>query len=90
MEETWVWPEWVPEELCKSIENFWCHALGRGPAQWRESARQSGAPELGEIATLRTLRSWSTFATGKYVHAWNNIGRIVHDDGSFSYVSVNR
>ena len=28
--------------------------------------------------------------TGRYVHAWNNIGRLVLDDGSFAYTSFNK
>ena len=88
MTEDWIWPEWVPEKVQREVENFWRKDLGRSSTQWLESARKNGAPEFGDITYLRTLGDWNKFATGRYVHAWNNIGRVVHDDGSFSYVSV--
>lgn len=96
-----TWPDWVLDEVRREVERFW-GCWGRTPRSWAEDAVRQGAPAFGEVVTLRAFGgSLSTHvtadgsagdehrrtATGRYVHAWNNIGRLVHEDGSFDCVS---
>ncbi|HEX2614439.1 MAG TPA: hypothetical protein VHL10_03030 [Nitrososphaera sp.] len=88
--QTWdiyAWPEWIPAKIRQEIERFWSPP-GRDPDTWMRNAVDRQAPALGSIATLETLAGRDNMDTGRYVHCWNNIGRLVHDDGTFSYVSI--
>lgn len=81
--KTWAefaWPEWVPAKLRASIENFWCADWGRGPDDWERSARGEHAPALGAEVIARDFHG--TWRQGRYVHAWNNIGRVVDEAGN--------
>ena|SRR5690606_1726239 len=82
----YVWPEWIPEDVRKQIEEFWCESWGRSPRMWLDDARRQGAPVLGSRVTLQELGG-KTQVEGRYVHCWNNIGRLVLDDGSVAWVS---
>ena len=86
--EGFPWPEWVPESVRSEIEKFWSLEYRRGPRDWSENGRPSynNAPEFGERVTLG-LGEADRY-TGRYVHAWNNIGRLVLDDGSTRVVST--
>jgi hypothetical protein len=90
---TWaeyVWPEWVPEEVRTQVESFWAESWGRGPRAWLRDYAEQGAPAFGSVVTLGDGFSLNApKVTGRYVHAWNNIGRIVLDDGTFAYTSFN-
>lgn len=89
MENTWKayqWESWIPVEVRKQIEDFWSPDVHRGPREWKQSEIEQEAPKTGDIVTLKKLTS-NEYVTGRYVHAWNNIGRIVHEDGTFDYVS---
>jgi hypothetical protein len=82
----WGWPEWVPIKVREQIEDFWRDSLGRGPEAWLRNSREQGAPVHGETVTLPDgFRSDAPMTTGRYVHAWNNVGRLVRDDGTFAY-----
>lgn len=85
-DDTWTgypWPEWIPHSVRTAIEKFWSPSFARGPAQWLRSAVGNGAPPLGTVVTLPNgFHAHATLTTGRYVHAWNNIGRIVRDDGT--------
>ncbi len=82
-----AWPEWVPSAIRSQVEQFW-GCWGRNPRQWAEDAEHRGAPAFGSVVTLPLLgQPWPTPASGRFVHCWNNIGRIVHEDGSWDYVS---
>lgn len=90
---TWsefAWPEWVPQKVRDQIEDFWSPP-GRGPDEWEENARRpyNHAPTFGEHVRMRRAlgRPSEGFVVGRYVHAWNNIGRLVLEDGGFAYVS---
>ena len=92
--KTWKdfqWPEWVPAKLRKSIEDFWCESWGRGPEEWIRDWTEAHptVPRLGEVCTLGNLCG-DGFSTGRYVHAWNNIGRVVFPDGGIGYVCGTR
>lgn len=91
--KTWAeyeWPEWVPTEVRGSVEEFWRESWGRGPRAWAEGAAgpYNHAPCLiGCRVTLAALGDHYRAETGRYVYCWNNIGRIIRDDGSVAYVS---
>ncbi|MEH3135376.1 MAG: hypothetical protein PGN30_10290 [Mycolicibacterium neoaurum] len=92
--ETWAeyqWPEWVPTQVRSQIESFWSAAAGRGPHAWLNDARIQGGPPFGATVTLGDgFTSNPTKVTGRFVHAWNNIGRLVMNDGTFRYTSFSR
>lgn len=84
----WAWPDWVPAEVRVAIENFWSEDIGRGPHAWMRSMHEQGAPAFGSVVTMDDgFARNAPQVTGRYVHAWNNIGRIAMDDGSFKYTS---
>lgn len=84
-----VWPEWVPPNQRAQIESFWLEAWGRGPRAWLRDHVHQHVPATG------TRRSWSVdgdnwariskhdagTVDGRYLHCWNNVGRVVTDDG---------
>lgn len=79
------WPEWVPQEVRGQIEDFWrYHNYDQG---WLASAAENQAPEMGSIVSLPKLSSDELCQPGRFVFAWNNIGRVAHPDGTFDYVS---
>ncbi|NUP13824.1 MAG: DUF5131 family protein [Polyangiaceae bacterium] len=91
--ESWkdyVWPEWVPAEQRKQIEEFWSESWGRGPRSWLRDHIAQDVPATGARITCAVDKlGWATVnktahsgVTGRYLHSWNNIGRIVKDDGT--------
>lgn len=96
--EKWAdfqWPDWVPVKQRESIEGFWSEANGRGPVDWLRDHRIQRVPATGARVTCSVDRSgWATInkmatagVSGRYLHAWNNIGRIITDDGQTIYAS---
>jgi protein gp37 len=84
----WAWPGWVPAEVRASVEGFWSESFGRGPQAWMRSMHEQGAPAFGSIVTMDDgFGRNAPQVTGRYVHAWNNIGRLAMDDDSFKYTS---
>lgn len=82
----WNWPEWVPSKVRQQIEEFYVYH--GGPDGWQRSARQNAAPEFGSVVTLRDgFGPKAEAATGRFVFAWNNIARLVMEDGTFRYTS---
>jgi protein gp37 len=85
------WEEWIPQELRTLVEDFWQESWGRGPAAWLRDHAVQMVPRTGARVTLNSDRDggWlttdkmaSSGTTGRYVHMWNNIGRVVADDGT--------
>jgi protein gp37 len=77
----WIWPDWVPARVREEIESFWGASQGRSPRDWIRDMHQQGAPPFG--AELRMDDGFGTNppkVTGRYVHCWNNIGRLVLAD----------
>ena len=82
------WPSWVPLDVRTQVEEFWSPMCGRTPRAWIESTVNEGQPRLGERVNAEELCPSSRVLTGKWVPCWNNIGRVVFDDGSFGYAST--
>lgn len=87
------WPEWVPEKQRACIEAFWSEQWRRSPRSYSEASTAEcyKAPEMGTRVTVydrKTSEPASDHPEGRYLHCWNNIGRVIHDDGAISYVSI--
>ena len=85
------WPEWVPQKIRDEVARFWSSTLGRGPSEYQRSAEASynRMPDFGERVFLPDTGPDPTPRhRGRWVHAWNNIGRIVKDDGSVVVTST--
>lgn len=87
---TWaefVWPDWVPQDVRAQVESFW-GPPGHRVEDWEKSAKApyNDGAELGTRGGF-----WSVghrrIVIGRYVHAWNNMGRVVLDDGRVEVVS---
>ncbi|MAY48822.1 MAG: hypothetical protein CMH38_03505 [Microbacterium sp.] len=86
MSDEWGWCTWVPQGVRDQVEDFWRHHGGE--AGWRADMLRQGAPKYGAVVTMDDgFGSNPAQVTGMYVHAWNNIGRIVMPDGTFRYTS---
>jgi hypothetical protein len=93
--ETWAafpWPEWIPEPTRKQIEDFWRENWGRGPRAWLRDHVVQGMPDTGERITTEDLCTLERDKegrrpniTGRYIHAWNNVGRLLLDDGRVQF-----
>lgn len=81
-----VWPDWVPAEIRTSVERFY-GGRGDGPRQWSRYARENSAPPFGAEVELPRLTGGGERASGRFVFAWNNVGRLVTPDGKVAYVS---
>lgn len=82
------WPDWVPAKTQAEIERFWEARAGRDPSAWQRNSHHNKAPHLGEVVTLPAMKlGKEDLRTGRFVFCWNNIGRLIHDDGTVSYVS---
>jgi len=84
--DVFPWPDWVPWDLRQSIQSFWFPEWGRGPRQWLESARENRMPRFGQQVRMCQLTT-DELITGRFVHAWNNIGRVVTDKGEVVCIS---
>jgi len=88
--KVWNWPDWVPALISRDIESF--YEYHRHYEGWLESMIRNNAPALGAYGQWPALgKPYPTpCREGRFVFAWNNIGRVVHSDGTFSYVSFDR
>jgi len=102
---TWgefAWPDWVPLESRKLIEDFWRVEYGRGPLSWIRDNYSQRTPGTGKYVGVKMTEKskvWGQvcplddpYAThrGRFLHLWNNIGRVVCDDGQSIAVSASR
>jgi hypothetical protein len=95
--ETWEsfpWPEWIPTDQREQIEKFWSVKYSRGPQAWFRDHEVQGMPYTGERTTTEDTFSRARDeagnrpeVTGRYIHAWNNMGRLVLDDGTVKMIS---
>ena len=84
----WSWPDWVPTPVREAIEDFWGPRAARTPQEWIRDMHQQGAPAFGSTVWLPDgFGSNAPLIKGRFVHAWNNIGRLIREDGTFAYTS---
>lgn len=77
------WPEWVPLDLRRSIEDF--YGWHGGYAGWIRCAARNKAPLLG--SRWYGLKIGGAWAQGRFVFAWNNMARLVDGDRKVHVVS---
>lgn len=81
----WNWPDWVPDDVRKQIENVWSGR--RTVDDWKRNAELNAMPEFGQrVRMLSVGEHGKRVVEGRFVHAWNNIGRVIADDGTIEYV----
>lgn len=85
------WPDWVPADIRRGIQSFWSAAHGRNPQQWH--AGTVGDPynkhlDLGTRVRAKGFLPGDPEEIGRWVPCWNNIGRIVRDDGTYTISST--
>ncbi len=88
---TWsdvAWPAWVPPELRAEIATFWSEAWHRGPKAYAAQFATNYARRVGFGERVSGRDLGKKPIAGRYVHAWNNIGRVVRDDGSYGCVAA--
>jgi protein gp37 len=95
--EEYPWEDWIPEELRKAIQDFWRSSWGRGPWSWLRDHVHQHVPRTGARVVLagddrwlRTSKMAVAGVSGRYIHMWNNIGRVVDDDGRIHFTSGGR
>jgi len=79
-ENVWRWEDWVPQSLRDEIEKFWGVDLSRSPLDREKSRDSHNAPPDGTRVSY--INDQDERLTGRYVHAFNNMGRIVGENGS--------
>lgn len=90
---TWaqlVWPEWVPPKVRQEVADFWSENFGRSPADWLRSVDDpynGPFPRFGDVAEMYDVGPGDRRVVGRYVHCWNNIGRLIGDEGAVHVVS---
>ena len=85
--------KWIPYEVRKQIKEFW-GCFGRTHKEWLKNAETNkcGLPSYGEhvivlkeeIILGHTLYKKNE---GRFIFAWNNMGRLIDDEGNIFYVS---
>lgn len=81
------WWDWVPGRVRKQIEDFWAVEWGRGPDAWLQSSVKNGFPAPGTYGEYRLCTTEQSMVSGRIIHAWNNIGRVIDDSGAVHVVS---
>lgn len=89
--DDYAWEDWIPLSTREHIEKFWGPKMGRGPYEWLRDHVNQGMPRTGSRVTVeREPLGWGSVdkmtppgagVTGRYVHCWNNIGRLITDEG---------
>lgn len=76
------WPDFVPERVRSQVAEFWSE-FGRVPANYARDCHEQNSPPIG--ANLKQGDK-----AGRWVHCWNNMGRLVDDDGVDRVASIPR
>jgi len=82
-EDTWEkfsWLDWIPAIVRQDVERYWCKAQRRAPLDWLLDAEAKGVPVLGLWVMAISISNESV--EGRFVHAWNNLGRVVARNGN--------
>jgi hypothetical protein len=83
--DEYEFPDWIPEDVRRQLREFWNESWGRGPHEWikSNSAHYNDHPALGIRVEAESLfGSGSTKLVGRWIPMWNNIGRVLLDDGT--------
>jgi hypothetical protein len=84
----WSWDAllpWVPVEVRRPIESFWAASYNRSPREWLRDARIQGTPPIGAWCTSDRSDGGHV---GRWIHCWNNIGRLVDIFGRTHFAST--
>ncbi len=86
--------EWVCEDVRKQIRNFW-GCFGRNYKDWLKNFENEKKefPKYGENVTVlkrKEVLGHTLYEKyeGRFIFAWNNIGRIIDKNGKIGYVST--
>lgn len=88
-----TWPEWVPQSVRDEVQSFWSASSGRGPDEWERNGQDvyNKPPPFGaRVRILLACERPDKYVVGRYVHAWNNIGRLIDDNGCVHVVCTAR
>ena len=80
------WPDWMPEPVRKELSDFWT-CFGRTMADWERYVETTVPGGMAAVGSVRTIYSSGGPVTGRFVPAWNNMARVVWDDGTVRYGS---
>lgn len=83
--EEFAWPSWVPGEIRTQIQEFWAERYGRSPREWAQHAHWNRYPLFADRCIAFVIRNDQPIH-GRYVHCWNNIGRLVDAHGHWHAV----
>lgn len=92
--QTWRqfnFPKWVPLDVRKQLRRFWSESFGRSPAEWHKYTAcdpYNGQVEMGTRVTCKAGMFLRRKRRGRWVPMWNNIGRLVTDDGKVFVIST--
>lgn len=89
--DAYDFPAWVPEPVRGEIRRFWSETCGRSPRSWHANTldKYNRQPALGAVVEAESFtHSGLPLLTGRWVPAWNNIGRVVMRDGSYKCSST--
>lgn len=87
---TYVWPSWVPSDVRDQIQKFWNPDWGRGPDTWMRGAIENGQPPIGTDGEYRLCTAKEHRVAGRFIPAWNNIGRVLDRAGNIHTVSAGK
>ena len=85
-------PAWVNVSVAQQIISFW-GCFNRDYHEWLDNSKpyekEGSLPKMGEdVIFFRHDRDGLyQKIEGKYIHAWNNMGRIMKEDMTHDYVS---
>jgi len=82
-------PSWVPSEVQGQIKSFWSIDSGRGPSHWLKNAQLNKSPCLGDRVRIHSILP-KKLVIGRFIFAWNNIGRVVDDEGCVGLLKWSR
>ena len=77
--------DWVCEEVRIQIISFW-GCFGRTYKDWlKDTNIRNNEPNYGQFVCVIKRDG---IVKGRYIHCWNNVGRLISDTGKVSFVST--
>jgi hypothetical protein len=80
------WPEWVPDDVKTQIMGFWGERCTRCLADYIEGMVDNNAPLFGLRVRIGDFQERPV--EGRFVYAWNNVARVVDDEGNVHYCGI--